>query len=46
MQFYTAGQHYTLTIVAGYTVLPVNGSPTAPTLYLRVRIYIYGYFNA
>ena len=27
-------------------MLPVNGSPTAPTLYLRVRIYVYGYFTA
>jgi hypothetical protein len=46
VQVYTAGQFYTLTIVAGYTVLPGNGSPTAPTLRLRVRILHYGYFTA
>ena len=29
VQIYTDGQLYTLTIVAGYTVLPVNTRPTA-----------------
>ena len=44
MQIYTAGQLYTLTIVAGYTVLPVNTRPTATSATTTgTGLYNYGY---
>ena len=44
VQIYTAGQLYTLTIVAGYTVLPVNTRPTATSATTTgTGLYNYGY---